>query len=159
MTLSVRAYRLDEFDRACEIRNLADDPERRERFFKRFQNLGKWDDHYLQLAIDLDGELIGDLQLRKCDFTRPDGALELGIEIAEDLRGKGLGTLALIEGAKFAFAQGAHRVEGSTAEDNHGMRRAFEKAGWKFEGVLRALFIEDGIPQDYYSYCITKFDL
>jgi RimJ/RimL family protein N-acetyltransferase len=38
------------------------------------------------------------------------------------------------------------------------MRRAFEKAGWKFEGVLRALFIEDGVPQDYHSYAITKFD-
>ena len=35
---------------------------------------------------------------------------------------------------------------------------AFEKAGWKFEGVLRALFIEDGVPHDYYSYAITKFD-
>jgi hypothetical protein len=38
------------------------------------------------------------------------------------------------------------------------MRKAFEKAGWKFEGVLRALFIEDQVPQDYYSYSITKFD-
>jgi RimJ/RimL family protein N-acetyltransferase len=158
MTLSIRAYRLDEFDRACEIRNLGNDSERRERFFNRFQNLGRWDDHYLQLAIDLDGELIGDFQLRKCDFTRPDGALEMGIEIAEELRGKGFGTQALIAGAQYAFADGAHRIEGSTAEDNHGMRRAFEKAGWKFEGVLRALFIEDGIPQNYYSYSITKFD-
>lgn len=149
---------MDEFDRACEIRNLGNDSERRERFFNRFQNLGRWDDHYLQLAIDLDGELIGDFQLRKCDFTRPDGALEMGIEIAEELRGKGFGTQALIAGAQYAFADGAHRIEGSTAEDNHGMRRAFEKAGWKFEGVLRALFIEDGIPQNYYSYSITKFD-
>ena len=44
------------------------------------------------------------------------------------------------------------------AEDNYAMRRAFENAGWKFEGVLRALFIEDGVPQNYYSYSITKFD-
>ncbi len=158
MTLIVRPYRIEEFDRACEIRSIPDEPERRERFFNRFKNLGAWDDHYQHLAIDLDGVLIGDFQLRKCDFTRPDGALEMGIELAEESRGVGLGTQALIAGAKYAFAQGAHRIEGSTAEDNLGMRRAFEKAGWKFEGVLRALFIEDGVPQDYYSYSITKFD-
>lgn len=158
MTLTVRPYRLEEFERACEIRNLGDDAARKERFYNRFKNLGNWDDHYLQLAIDLDGLLVGDFQLRKCDLTRPIGALEMGIEIAEELRGNGLGTQALAAGAQYAFAQGAHRIEGSTAEDNHGMRRSFEKAGWKFEGVLRALFIEDGIPQNYYSYSITKFD-
>lgn len=158
MTVTVRPYRLEEFDRACEIRNIGAELERRERFFKRFKNLGQWDDHYLHLAIDLDGLLVGDLQLRKCDFTRPDGALEMGIEIAPELQGKGIGTLALKECASFAFSQGAHRVEGSTDEDNHAMRRAFEKAGWKFEGILRALFLEDGVPRDYYSYSITKFD-
>jgi len=158
MTVIVRPYRLEEFERACEIRGLVDDPERKERFFKRFQNLGLWDDHYLQLAIDLDGELVGDFQLRKCDSTRPDGALEMGIELAEEVRGKGIGTQALRAGAEYAFAHGAHRVEGSTNESNIAMRKAFEKAGWNFEGVLKALFIEDGVPHDYYSYAITKFD-
>jgi RimJ/RimL family protein N-acetyltransferase len=158
MTLTVRPYRLEEFDRACEIREIGDDAARRERFFKRFKNLGQWDDHYLQLAIDLDGTLIGDFQLRKCDSTRPDGALEMGIELASEERGKGYGTLALVEGAKYAFAHGAHRIEGSTDQENAAMRRTFEKAGWKFEGVLRALFIEDGVPHDYYSYSVTKFD-
>jgi RimJ/RimL family protein N-acetyltransferase len=80
------------------------------------------------------------------------------LELSEDSRGKGVGTAALIAGTQYAFAEGAHRIQGSTAEDNVAMRRAFEKAGWKFEGVLRALFIEDGTPQDYYSYAITKFD-
>jgi RimJ/RimL family protein N-acetyltransferase len=158
MTVVVRPYRLEEFDRACEIRGLGDDAERRERFFKRFQNLGQWDDHYLQLAIDIDGELVGDFQLRKCDATRPNGALEMGIELAEEARGRGIGTQALIAGVEYAFAHGAHRIEGSTDENNLAMRKAFEKAGWKFEGVLKALFIEDGVPHDYYSYAITKFD-
>jgi RimJ/RimL family protein N-acetyltransferase len=158
MTVIVRPYRIEEFDRACEIRGLGDDTERKERFFKRFKNLGQWDEHYLQLAIDLDGVMVGDFQLRKCDSTRPDGALEMGIELAEEVRGKGIGTQALIAGAEYAFANGAHRIEGSTDEQNIAMRRAFEKAGWKFEGVLKALFIEDGAPHDYYSYAITKFD-
>lgn len=158
MSVIVRPYRFEEFERACEIRGLAGDSERKERFYQRFKNLGAWDDHYLQLAIDLDGVLVGDFQLRKCNFTRPDGALEMGIELAEEVRGKGIGTEALVAGAEYAFTHGAHRVEGSTDESNIAMRRAFEKAGWKFEGVLRALFVEDGVPHDYYSYAITKFD-
>jgi RimJ/RimL family protein N-acetyltransferase len=158
MTVIVRPYRIEEFERACEIRGLGDDAERKERFFKRFKNLGQWDEHYLQLAIDLHGVMVGDFQLRKCDATRPDGALEMGIELAEEVRGKGIGTQALIAGAEYAFANGAHRIEGSTDEQNIAMRRAFEKAGWNFEGVFKALFIEDGLPHDYYSYAITKFD-
>lgn len=157
MTVSLRAYREDEFERICEIRGI-DNQEWRDRFRKRFDKSGDWDDHYLHFAIDLDGEVIGDLQLRRCDMTRPDGALELGLEIAPELRGKGLGSAALIAAAHYAFSNGAHRIEGSTEEGNTAMRRAFEKAGWRFEGVLKALFIEDGLPHDYYSYAITKFD-
>ena len=157
MTVSLRAYRDDEFDRICEIRGI-DSQEWRDRFRKRFDKSGDWDDHYLHFAIDLDGDVIGDLQLRRCDMTRPDGALELGLEIAPELRGKGLGSAALRAAAQYAFSNGAHRIEGSTEESNTGMRRAFEKAGWNFEGVLKALFIEDGVPHDYYSYAITKFD-
>jgi RimJ/RimL family protein N-acetyltransferase len=157
MTVSLRAYREDEFERICEIRGI-DSQEWRDRFRKRFDKSGDWDDHYLHFAIDLDGDVIGDLQLRRCDMTRPDGALEVGLEIAPELRGKGLGSSALTAAAQYAFSNGAHRIEGSTEESNTGMRRAFEKAGWNFEGVLKALFIEDGVPHDYYSYAITKFD-
>ena len=157
MTVSLRAYRDDEFERICEIRGI-DSQEWRDRFRKRFDKSGDWDDHYLHFAIDLDGDVIGDLQLRRCDMTRPDGALELGLEIAPELRGKGLGSAALTAAAQYAFSNGAHRIEGSTEESNTAMRRAFEKAGWNFEGVLKALFIEDGVPHDYYSFAITKFD-
>lgn len=155
--LSLRAYQPEEFDRACEIRNLTNESSK-ERFRKGFSASGQWSDHYQHLAIDLEGQLIGDVQLRKCDFTRPQGAWDMGIEISPELQGKGLGTLALGLVAEYVFNNGAHRVEGSTDESNLAMRRAFEKAGWKFEGVLKALFIEDDVAHDYYSFAITKFD-
>jgi RimJ/RimL family protein N-acetyltransferase len=157
MKVSLRAYRPDEFERICDIREL-NSPESRERFIARISQGTVWVDHYLHLAIDVDGALVGDVQLRKCDHTRPEGALEMGLELDPSLRGKGIGTLALRECSKYAFNNGAHRVEGSTDVENLAMRRAFEKAGWNFEGVLKALFIEDGVPRDYYSYAITKFD-
>jgi RimJ/RimL family protein N-acetyltransferase len=82
----------------------------------------------------------------------------MGLEIAAESRGKGIGTQALVAGTEYAFANGAHRIQGSTEEGNTAMRKAFDKAGWKFEGVQKALFLEAGLPIDYYSYAITKFD-
>ncbi len=155
-SLSLRSYRPEEFERACEIRNLTSEVSR-ERFHKGFLVSGSWSDHYQHLAIDLDGELVGDVQLRKCDFTRPQGAWGMGIEITPELQGKGLGTRALELVTEYAFSNGAHRVEGSTDQSNIAMRRAFEKAGWKFEGILKALFVEDEVPHDYYSFAITRF--
>jgi RimJ/RimL family protein N-acetyltransferase len=157
MTVLLRPYTPEDFERICVIRGL-DTDERRQRFINRLEKPGEWFDHYLHLAIENDGVLVGDFQLRYCDRTTPPGAWDMGLELAEEERGKGLGTQALIAGAHYAFENGAHRVEGSTDENNIAMRKAFEKAGWKFEGVLRALFIEDGVPHDYYSYAITKFD-
>ncbi len=125
--LSLRPYRPEEFERACEIRNLTHEGSR-ERFRKGFSFSGSWSDHYQHLALDLDGELVGDVQLRKCDFTRPQGAWDMGIEIAPELQGKGLGTRALGLVAEYAFSNGAHRVEGSTDESNIAVMRAFEKA-------------------------------
>lgn len=157
MNVILRAYTPADFDEICVIRGL-DTEARRERFLKRLEKPGEWQDHYLHLAIEADGKLVGDFQLRHCDHTTPPGAWDMGLELAEESRGKGIGTQALIAGAKYAFEHGAHRVEGSTDENNLAMRKAFEKAGWRFEGVLKALFIEDGQPHDYYSYAITKFD-
>jgi len=157
MTVQLRAYREDEVEIICDIRELKSE-ESRERFKARLSQGAEWVDHYLHLAIESDGELVGDFQLRRCDLTRPNGAWEMGLELAIDSRGKGIGTQALAIGAQFAFAHGAHRVEGSTDASNHAMRRCFEKSDWKFEGILRSLFIEDGVPRDYYSYSITKFD-
>ena len=154
--LLLRPYKPEEFERACEIRNLTKESSK-ERFYKGFSASGSWSDHYQHLAVDLNGELIGDVQLRKCDFTRPEGAWDMGIEISPELQGKGLGTRALGLVAEYVFSNGAHRVEGSTDESNLAMRRAFEKAGWKFEGILKALFVEDEVPHDYYSFAITKF--
>ncbi len=159
MTSSVilRPYRESEFERACVIREISI-PEKIERFRDRFMLSGQWFDHYLHLAIEADGELVGDMQLRHCDFTMPPGALHMGLELAPESRGHGIGTQALKAVASYAFGEGHHRLEGSTSQENTGMRKAFEKAGWKFEGILHDLFLEGGNPVDYYSYAISKFD-
>jgi RimJ/RimL family protein N-acetyltransferase len=152
----LRAYRDSDQADAFRIRELVD-AEQQEKFAKRMATSGEWDEHYLHLAVEHEGVLVGDVQLRRCASTVPDGALEIGIDIDPVRRGLGLGTAALRAATERMFAEGAHRIAGSTAGDNLAMRRAFLKAGWGFEGVLKALFLEDGQPIDYYSYAITKF--
>jgi RimJ/RimL family protein N-acetyltransferase len=155
--VTLRPYRADEFEQARLIREITD-PEAIEKFRERFISSGLWLGHFLHLAIDMGGTLVGDVQLRHCDASMPSGALEMGLEVSSELRGKGIGTQALREIATYAFNAGHHRIEGSTAQNNLAMRKAFEKAGWKFEGVLRALFVEDGKPIDYYSFATTRYD-
>ena len=155
--VALRPYRPEEFERACAIRELQSDASV-ERFRVRFAHSGEWFDHYLHLAITLEDALIGDAQFRFCDRTMPEGTVELGLELAAGLRGRGYGTLALRAATRHAFDLGHHRVSASTDESNLAMRRAFEKAGWHFEGVLRNLFIEDGVPHHYRACACTIFD-
>jgi len=46
-------------------------------------------------------------------------------------------------------------LEGSTSDENIAMQRAFEKAGWEFEGRLKKLFMQDGVAIDYLSFAKT----
>ena len=113
MNIQLRPYRADEYERAAEIRQI-NDIEHLERWRKRMENSGKWDDHYLHLAIEVDGELAGDLQVRHCKQAMPDGVLELGLELATEMQGKGIGTEVLKLAAERFFAEGVHRISGST---------------------------------------------
>ena len=153
--MKFRAYEESEFNFACDLRGITEDSARAE-YRERFEAVGQWRDHYLDYVIDVEGEPIGQVQLRHCDKTMPPGVLEFGIEIAPEFQGKGYGTLAIKGITELMFGQGYHRIAGSTDVSNVGMQRAFEKAGWVFEGTMNALFLEDGIAHDYLSYSCTN---
>lgn len=150
----IRNYRSDEAELACDVRGLESE-ESRARFKKRLETAGEWTDHYLHLALDRDGQLVGDVQLRHCDRTMPEGVAHIGIDIARSEQGKGVGTSALELAWQWAQVNSFHRLEGSTDVSNIAMRRAFEKAGWNFEGTLKNLFVEDGVGRDYLSFAKT----
>jgi RimJ/RimL family protein N-acetyltransferase len=124
--------------------------------FKNMESSGQWGDHFLHLAIDRNGELVGDIQLRHCEFSMPPGVAEIGVEVASELQGQGIGTRSLQLAAQFLFDSGYYRIVGSTAFNNFGMQRAFEKAGWLREGVSHNLFVERGVGIDYIVYAITN---
>ena len=153
--ISLRKYTPADFEKSVEIREIKGE-ESRERWRGRIERSGAWDDHYFHLAIDLDGELVGDLQVRHCQQAMPPGALELGLEIDPAKQGQGIGTEVLKLAAEKFFADGAHRISGSTEVSNLGMVRAFEKAGWAKEGIMRGLFNDGEKLIDYVSFSIIK---
>jgi len=153
--LQLRPYQAPEFEASCRIREI-EGQERRDRWRKRFDASGDWDDHYLHLAIAIDGVLVGDLQLRHCSQSMPDGVLEIGLELDPAQHGIGIGTAVLQAASQKFFEDGWHRISGSTDIKNIAMKRAFEKAGWKLEGIMRGLFNEDGVLHDYASYAVVK---
>ncbi|QDV38019.1 CmcI family methyltransferase [Tautonia plasticadhaerens] len=82
------------------------------------------------------------------------GGLFLG---ARDAWGQGFGTDAVRVRTRFAFEQlGLHRVEGHTF--NPSMRRIYEKAGYRAEGVSRKVFWRDGRWNDAHRYALIEED-
>jgi RimJ/RimL family protein N-acetyltransferase len=114
----------------------------------------------IYLGIELDGRLAGEIQARRPDNAMPPGVFELGIGLFdEDDRGKGVGSRAIVLVAERLFQQeGAHRIQLGTDLENASMRGAAERAGFRFEGVMRGFMPTPGGPRDYALYALTRDD-
>ena len=135
-------------------------PEARERLRERVANSGEFVDGWLDLGIESDGRLVGEIDARHPPRTMPEGVFELGISLFDvDDRGRGFGTEAirLLTGYLFEREQAA-RVQASTWVENHAMRRVFEKLGFVEEGVLYAYMPSERGRDDYVLYAITRAD-
>jgi RimJ/RimL family protein N-acetyltransferase len=114
----------------------------------------------LDLGIEVEGTLIGDIQARQPRNAIPAGVFELGIEIYESgHHGKGYGGEAtrMLTGWLFERA-GAERVQAETAVGNIGMRRVLERLGYSFEGVMRGFMAGPSGREDYALYAATRSD-
>lgn len=88
-----------------------------------------------------DGSLIdvGDLSAHAVWYGPTPGsrALNIGINLVDDYRGRGIGSVAQRLLAEELHSQGIVRVEAQTDVMNVAEQRSLEKAGYKLEGVLR----------------------
>jgi RimJ/RimL family protein N-acetyltransferase len=138
-----------------------DDRQAKDRVRARVERSGTWrDERVLDLAVEVDGRLIGDVQARRDPSYEPPGLYDLGIGLFRDHRGRGFGSTAitLITGFLFDEEQ-AVRVSLSTDVDNAAMRRAAEKAGFSIEGIMRGFWqVADGPARDYVLYGRTRAD-
>lgn len=156
--ITLRAFAPKEFDVALVVKGITGE-EAIEKYRERFALTGQWADHYLDCAIDVDGTAVGEMQARYCRFSMPPGTAEIGISLLSEYQGKGIGTMSLAAIRERLFSERFHRLSGSTDVTNIGMQRAFEKAGWQFEGIARNLMPEgEDVPHDYRVYAVTAFD-
>jgi RimJ/RimL family protein N-acetyltransferase len=78
-------------------------------------------------------ELIGNLNI----FLRPYGVAELGMMVAADHRGEGVGSALMDAAIAWTRAQGGHKVSLEMWPDNEAARALYEKFGFEEEGFLR----------------------
>jgi len=92
----------------------------------------------LDLAIEVDGTVIGDVQTQ-VPHPLPPGVFQVGIGLftAED-RGRGHGTEALSLLVDWLFdTRGARRIQGGTLPSNMAMRTVFDRLGFvELEPIL-----------------------
>jgi RimJ/RimL family protein N-acetyltransferase len=129
-------------------------------FQRRMQHSGELVDGWLDLAIEAEGRLVGDVGARQPRGAFPPGVFEVGITVF-DLRdrGKGYGAEAIRLVTRHLFESlGAERVQATTDVDNHAMRRVLEKLGFVNEGTLRSFMPSASGRADYTMYAVTRSD-
>jgi RimJ/RimL family protein N-acetyltransferase len=165
--IKLRPFMLGEFDAYLMASEswFALDPQEdsrtlRARLKERFDGSGTWTPSGIEFAIEHADRLVGDIQARTNPAAMPSGVLEIGIELFnEPDRGLGLGSEAVrvLAGHLFEVRE-AHRVQLTTDLDNAAMRRAAERVGFAFEGVMRAFMPTPKGPRDFALYAMTIED-
>jgi RimJ/RimL family protein N-acetyltransferase len=98
-------------------------------------------------AVDVDGAIVGRVILFDADTVG--GTIRMGIAIARDHQGKGLGTEAVDLVLTYAFRDlGIRRVWLDVLADNPKAIASYRKSGFVEEGRLRAHFWHDGGHRD-----------
>lgn len=111
----------------------------------------------VHLAICEDGEMRGIISLK---MTKGEEGAEIGLWIAKDYHGQGLGTVASRLIIEYGFSElGLHRVTAKAFECNRGSQRIWEKLGFEKEGELRGKIYRDGSYENVYVYGVLEGDL
>jgi RimJ/RimL family protein N-acetyltransferase len=130
---------------------------------QRFEEDGFLGDLYGKLIVEVDTAdgpvAIGDVSWHAVDYGPPPAsqAWNIGITLNPEWRGQGLGTRAQRLLADYLFeTTRAERVEASTDVDNTAERRALERVGFTFEGVLRRAQFRGGAWRDLALYSLVR---
>lgn len=140
--LVLRTLRPDDIDRVRDYRNA---PGQRRWTYNADQTeaeLMAWtaggapvvlrDGDAVQLGIELDGQLVGDLMVRITSLASAQA--ELGWMVAAETQGKGVASEAATAALALCFALGAHRVIAHLDADNVASERVAERLGMDLEG-------------------------
>jgi [ribosomal protein S5]-alanine N-acetyltransferase len=127
---------------------------------RQIAHSGTFHQGFLRLAVDVEGRLVGEVDVRAPEGAFPPGVYEFGIELYESAdRGSGRGAEAVRQLLEWLFTrEGAERVQASTAPGNAAMRRVLEKLGFTEEGTLRGFMPTREGREDYLLYALTRAD-
>jgi RimJ/RimL family protein N-acetyltransferase len=106
------------------------------------------DDLFLAITARNDGAHIGNIKIGPIDWRNRIG--DLGLIVGNRRYwGRGIATEAIALITQYAFETvGLHKVTAGCYTPNRAAIRAFEKAGYSQEGVLRAHWLLDGLWTD-----------
>ena len=111
---------------------------------KWFESIQDREDVVIFAIREKGGRLVGTCQLVNRNPTHRSAELQIRIGDPQD-RGRGYGTSAVRQLLDFAFRDwNLHRVQLYVIEGNEAALRAYEKCGFKREGVLREAVHIDG---------------
>lgn len=112
---------------------------------------GEW----VQIAIEYDGELAGDVGLLLDESAE---LASLGITVRPDRQGDGIASEALGAVIDTLIGRGVHRVEAAIDPDNIASARLFERLGFRWEGVSRRAIRVRGHWYDEDRYALLAAD-
>jgi RimJ/RimL family protein N-acetyltransferase len=155
--LVLRGLRPDEIDAEWQAMVTADpiaiaDLPDEAKFRARLARSGQLHDGWLDLAVEVDGELAGRIQtFVPSDRSLEPGTFDLGIGLHGEMRGKGYGREAIALLTDWLFEQAdALLVEAGTDPVNHAMRAVFRHVGWREDGTVTLA------GRDWLMYRITR---
>ena len=127
---------------------------------RRVDAAGLLSDGRIDLLIEADGRLIGEIDARHPRWALPPGVWEIGITVfGRGDRGRGYGTGAVrLMCARLFDQEDAHRVSLTTDVENAPMRALAERLGFRLEGVLRSFMPSGDERRDYTLYAVTRDD-
>ena len=107
-------------------------------------------------AITLDGRVVGSIgAFRQGNIHRQ--TAELGYYLAEEYWGKGIMTDAIRQLSSLIFeTTNIIRIYAEPFSYNAGSRRALEKAGFAFEGMMKSNAVKNGKVVDMALYSLTR---
>jgi RimJ/RimL family protein N-acetyltransferase len=106
------------------------------------------------------GEFVGEVSWHRAQRGPTSHGWNIGIALLARARGHGYGSRAQRLLAEYLFAHTqVNRVEAETEVGNIAERRALEKAGFTFEGVVRGSCYRAGKWRDMTSYSILRADV
>jgi ribosomal-protein-alanine N-acetyltransferase len=116
-------------------------------------------EHMFGIFLDDGARHVGNIKVGP--ISSPHRVGDVSLLLGErDCWGKGIATEAIKAVSRYAFAKlDVRKLSASMYAPNCGSTRAFEKAGWRHEGVRRDHYLLDGSPCDIVVLGLTPSEL